>query len=395
VTIDYAAPLALVRAERYTSPGEPSAILPDVYGDFTVGGIRGPIPAVLIDRASNTYGLATPMTSITHVYEEETDVTADATITLSTNYQGQGLITTISFASARSGQITVRGIGRVVDGDNPISQLEDLLAARASAQSRDYHTAALERARAACAALGLTTAWVVADDRPVDAWIAEIMLNVFGGWTRTGRGLLVLWVNDARWSESDLVAHIVAHRDCVDGDDDPEMEGAEDGLCNALTVYYLWSESIGGPSSRLTTPTDPRSINAYGEDRHSVTLRGHRDAGQVAAWAARFFALAAAPTRVEGAIVRFAARTPALLAATEGDLIGFSWDWGPTRERGHLYRNEVLRLLALSPTLDDRPRIDVVALDTGRFLATDAAFDAALAFDAARPFGGDRDLAER
>lgn len=397
----FSQPLSLVRAERYSDPGEPSAILPDVYGDLTVGGIRGPIPAVLIDRATNTYGIATPMTSVTAVYEEETDVTGSATVTLSNDFQSQGLITTIAFASPRFGQITVRGIGKVVDGDNPISQLEDLLGERAGADASHFVTAELERARAVAADLGFTTAWVIADDQPAGAWIAEFMLNVFGGAVPRGDGRLSLWLEGDAWSPNDLVSHIVAHRDCLDGDDGVRMVGTERDLCNALTVHYLFSWPLNQPSSRLTDLTDALSINAYGEMRKSVTLRGHRDAAQVATWASRFFDVAAARTRVEGAVLTFTVKGSKMLHATVGDRIAFSWPYGPTREEGHPYVNEVLRVLGVVHTLGTAPRTEVTALSLGRYLTEDLFFDpdegGSLGdgyFNADDYFGGGRQLAE-
>ncbi len=396
MTIDIASPLSLRRASAYTDPGDPAAIIPDVYGDFSAGGVAGPIPAMLINKAGYVYAAAGhAVQSIDAVYDGVTLKTAgvDYTATVASNYEGQGTIAIIDFVAQPTGAVTWRGVGKAVAA-NPITQLEDLLATRAGAVAGDYVTASLEAARSAAAVLGYTTAWVVADDQPVSSWIMEFLLNVYGGWSQTGDRRIALWLEGDAWEPSDLAANVVAHRDCVDGDDGVKMVGTERDLCNALTVYYLYNWALGQPSSRLTDLSDDVSVNAYGEVRKSVTLRGHRVAAQVRTWAPRFFGVAAARTRVEGAVVTFDTKDARLAHVTVGDRIGFSWSWGPAREEGHSFVNEVLRVIGLTHSFSTQPRAAVTALCLGRYVVLAVLFDADVLYDAEVSFGGGRDTSE-
>jgi hypothetical protein len=125
-----------------------------------------------------------------------------------------------------------------------------------------------------------------------------------------------------------------------------------------------------------------------------VTLRGHRDEAQVATWATRFFDVAACRRRVEGGIVTFTAKNAVLLHATEGDVFGLSWGAGPTRENGHPYKNEVLRIIGVSHVLDSQPQSAVTALSLNRYLTAGGVYDATVFYDEAKFYGGRRDLTE-
>ena len=71
-------PLELIRAERYAGSPNPAFILPDVYGDFRVGGLRGPIPAVLVTQSSPWVFIAAahPVKEITNVYVDDVEATS-------------------------------------------------------------------------------------------------------------------------------------------------------------------------------------------------------------------------------------------------------------------------------------------------------------------------------
>ena len=76
MAIKFASPLDLVRTSRYASPGDPAEIIPDVYGDFSAGGLAGPIPAKLINKAGFVYAAAAhEVGSITNVYDGEVEKT--------------------------------------------------------------------------------------------------------------------------------------------------------------------------------------------------------------------------------------------------------------------------------------------------------------------------------
>lgn len=373
--------LSLVRASRYASPGDAAAILPEVYGGFSSGGLRGPVPAVLIDNVNWVYAAAAhAVGSITNVYVDNVEQTSGFTVNINNNYESQGAIATIDFTSQPAGEVTWRGTGKQSGGStitNCVTQLEDLLVTRGGFSSSDFDTTTLELARAAVSSQGYETAWVVWDERFVVEWINEMMFNCMGGWWMTGAGTLGLFVDaGAAPTSSMLVAHIVARRDCVGGDDGVAMSGDFEHLVNALNVDYLWSWFTGNPSSRLTSPEHTLSKNAHGEVRKTVALRGHRRSVDVTAWSTVLFVRQAFTTRVEGAIISFTVDGPKLAHATIGDWIGFSWEWGPTREQGNSYRNEILRLVAIRHYLEElKFRTTVEAVDSGSYLTSGGSRD--------------------
>jgi len=160
----------------------------------------------------------------------------------------------------------------------------------------------------------------------------------------------------------------VANRDCVDGDDGVEFVADRDHLVNKLLAYYLYSWSLNQPSSRLVDLEDPVSINAHDEIRKSVTLRGLRDSAQVEAWAQILFARQSFAHRVEGATLKFAVQGPMLAHATVGDILAFSWPYGPRREQGLPYVNQLLRVLSIEHSFDIGGVTTVTAIDTGTFV---------------------------
>ena len=104
-------PLNLIAASSYVDPDSGADLLPDVYGDFSdLSGLRGPIPAVLIDKTSFTYAAAGhPVHSITNIYVDDIEVTSGFTVNNGIDYQGVGQIATITFDALPEGTVTWRG----------------------------------------------------------------------------------------------------------------------------------------------------------------------------------------------------------------------------------------------------------------------------------------------
>lgn len=368
-------PLGLIRAEVFATAPDPAFILPDVYGDFRVGGVRGPCPAVLVTAETPFVYVAAahPVLEITHVYVDDVEQTGGfATIRaadLGSGFQAALIV----FDVQPTGPVSWRGQGRMDDAEalieNPIDQLVTVLTHRGGYATEDFEPTTLAEARSVAEILGWTTAWVFQDDRQVQDWINEFMLNLMGVWRVSGRGQLQMVLDDgATPQQPSIVASIVAARDCVDGDDGVEWIADRDHLVNKLQVYYLFSYSLNQPSSRLISPEDELSINAYGELRKSVTLRGLRDEALVQQWADIVFARQSFAHRVEGAQVRFRIQGPGLIHATVGDIIAFSWPYGPTRENGLPYVNQLLRLVSVDHDFATGGETAVVAVDTGTFV---------------------------
>jgi hypothetical protein len=219
-----------------------------------------------------------------------------------------------------------------------------------------------------------TTQWVINDERQIQDWINEWMFNVMGYWRVTGAGQLQLAVEpglpQVHFTSADVVESIVASRDCVDGDDGVVFTMDRHHLVNKLEAFYLWSWGEGKAVNRLIGPTaeDAISINAYGEIRKAVTLRGNRYQPYVEEWANILFSRQAFDSRVEGATVEFTVKGSKLAHATISDLLAFSWPYGPTRENGNIYVNQIIRIVSITHDYARGGSSRVTALDTGDYV---------------------------
>lgn len=377
------APIDLRRAWDFVDAPEPALILPEAYGDFSVGGLGGPCPATLISSSTPWVYVAAnhPVFSIDNVYidgvEQLTGFTVDTSApppTLQSGLEsGYTTIALIEFTDQPTGKVSWRGQGRMDDAGalivNPIVQLELILRHRAGYALTDFDLGALREAAAAADAAGYETAWVFDDDRASQEWITDIMFNVMGVWRVTGVGQVSVSLDTGGApSTTDIAASFVAARDCVDGDDGVTMVLDRQNLVNKLQVFYLYDWSERRPSSRLSLES-PLSINAYGEIRKSVTLKGHRDSTLVEAWGDILFERQSFLTRVEGAIVKFTVKEARALHVTIGDMIAFTWPYGPRRELGNAYVNEVLRVVSISHDLTDGASA-IGAVDTGEYVSS-------------------------
>lgn len=382
--------------------GEPivvdQAVLPIVYGDFGVGGLRGPIPAVLIDPVKIYYAAAAhPVESIDEVYIG--DVLQTTGYEVFPNAKTSGFdcpIAFIRFDERPTEPVSWRGRGKFDDDGlivNPIVQLEDLLTEYAGFTPAEFELASLAWAKADTA--GYETAWVVNDRRTVQDWVTEMLFNVMGFWRVNRLGQLDLHVDTgASPRESDVIADIVAARDCIDGDDGVEFVADRRNLVNAMSIYYRaqWADEDSGPDKASELDEDQRdaaSVFAYGEVQKSAVLRGLRRQADVVAWAAILFKRQSFLTRVEGAQVHFVVKGGRLAHGAVGDIVGFTWPYGPVREDSNLYVNEMLRIVAIAHEQVRDGASEVTAVDLGAYRAR-SDFDAEADFDAALAFGGER-----
>jgi hypothetical protein len=383
VAIEIGKPLALVRAGRYSDPGDPAAIIPEVYGDLTVGGIAGPVPAVLINKTDFVYAAAAhAVDSIADVYVGEIRQTAGFATATSTNYEGEGVIATIDFAAQPDGDVTWRGRGKTFGTGglitNCISQLANLLSLRAGFPLSIADIPSWRVAQSLVDKYDFRTAFVVWDQRDVAAWIQEMLFNVMGRAYLRGDGTIVVAVDDGgSIADANAVqAHIVASRDCVDGDAGVAMSGQDELLVNALDLYYLWNWALGSASSRIVTTGDAvadaiKSRRVHGEARKAITLRGVRRASDLLNWAYVLYRRQSFVGRTTGARVEFAVEGPKLAHTTIGDLIGFTWAYGPVGFGGRTYRNQILQIVGVDFDPLRGGRASVTAIDTGQRIDSD------------------------
>jgi hypothetical protein len=395
-------PFGLPRAGLYPNPGNPGDILPIVYGDFRLGGLRGPVPAILIDRGAiptdDPTVVAGPWTfcaafhavvSLDTVYIDDVPqapITYDpltptlgtatwGTVRLSDSFGGRGIIATITFTEQPVGPVSWRGQGLYdADGlvvmENAIDQFVHLLTTFGNFERGvDFDEGSLAESRAAVTSMGYLTAFVVRDESVTQEWLTEMLFNVMGYWRINGREQIEIHIDTGSPPTiAELGAAVLASRDVIDGDDGVEWVLDRQDLVNQLNAYYLFSWSTGAPSSVIVTEEDPTSIEAYGPVRKAVTLKGLRRDQDVRTWCQILFARQSMRTRVEGAMVRFTVHGSRFTHLTIGDLIAFSWPYGPVRENGNLYMNEILRIGDITLDTTRGGAQTIIAVDLGNYV---------------------------
>lgn len=375
-------PFGLPTAGLYSNPGNPADLLPIVYGDFRLGGLRGPVPATLIDRGTDSLGPWVycaawhPIVSLDAVYIDDVlQAPSTYTVNLSHSFQNRGPIATITFTVQPTGPVSWRGRGAydstgLVVMENAIDQFVHLLTTFGDFDyERDFDLTSLIEAQAAVTTLGYKTAFVILDRAVTQEWLTEILFNVMGYWRINGKEQVEIHIDDGGdVPVSHLAASIVAARDCRDGDDGVTFVLDKQAVVNALTAYYLYAWSLGQASSVLVSPRDLVSVNAYGEIRKAVTLRGLRRQVDVEQWASILFDRQSARTRVEGATVIFTVHGGQFAHLTIGDCIAFTWPYGPTRENGNRYINQILRIIEVALDGTRGGAFTITAVDLGVYV---------------------------
>lgn len=382
-------PFGLPRAEIYDDPGDEAALLPIVYGDFSdTSGTRGPIPATLIGRGEAdengqypgpfTFCAAFhPVISIDAVYIDDVLQVDGFTVNTSNNFQNKSTIATITFEVMPIGQVTWRGLGLYdATGDalmeNAVDQVVHLLTTWGNFDREDdFDPTALATARAKIEELGYQTAFVVYDERVTQDWLTEMLFNVMGYWRIDGRERIQFFADDGglTFTASEMAASIVPSRDCRDGDEGVEMTFDRRYLVNQIIPYFRWSYSTEQPTIRLSDQRDAAMVEAYGESRKEVTLKGLRRPEDVEQWASVLLTRQSGRTRIEGATFAGELIHPRFAHLSIGDLVAISWPFGPRREQGNSMINEVFRLVSFDLDSDRGGSFRFTAVALGAYIA--------------------------
>lgn len=373
-------PFGMPRAEIYSNPGNGADILPIVYGDFREGGIRGAIPAVLIDQGEDNLGpwvycaAFHPVLSLDEVFIDDVIQTTGFTVATSENFQNQGTIARITFAVQPQGAVSWRGQGVMQsDGtlmENVVDQLVHLLTTFGNFdEADDFEAGALAESRSTITALDYRTAFVVRNEQVTQDWLTEMLFNVMGYWRINGREQVEIRVDDGSDPEpSDIAAFLVASRDCLDGDEGVTWVIDRQWLVNDLTVDFQWCYSRGVASARVTDLRDTLSFSAYGPMPKVVTAIGLRRLQDVIVWAAILLLRQSGRTRVEGGQIQMTVYGHRVAHVTIGDLIAVSWPYGPTREGERPYANEVCRVVDVVLDAQRGGAVTLTAVDLGTYL---------------------------
>jgi hypothetical protein len=373
-------PFGMPRAEIYSNPGNGADILPIVYGDFRVGGIRGAIPAVLIDQGEDNLGpwvycaAFHPVLSLDDVYIDDVVQTTDFTVSTSENFQNQGTIARITFTVQPQGSVSWRGQG-VMQSDatlmeNAIDQVVHLLTTFGNFdEEEDFDPGPLAESRSKVTALDYRTAFVVRNEQVTQEWLTEMLFNVMGYWRINGREQVEIRVDDGSTPTiDDVAAFLIASRDCLNGDDGIAFMVDRRALVNDVVANFAWCYSRLVPSFRVENLRDAKSVEAYGVMTKEVTLIGLRRLIDVVNWAAILLIRQSARTRVEGGLIQATVFAHRVAHVTIGDLICVSWPYGPTREGGRPYMNEICRVVDVVIDAERGGAVMLTAADLGVYL---------------------------
>lgn len=373
-------PFGMPRAEIYRNPGDGAAILPVVYGDFREGGIRGPIPAILIDQGEDNEGpwvycaAFHPVLSLDAVYIDDVVQTTGFVAATSNNFQNQGTIATITFDVQPQGEVSWRGQGAMAsDGtviENAIDQVVHLLTTFGNFDEEDdFEATSLAEARATVDTMGYLTAFVVRNEQVTQDWLTEMLFNVMGYWRVNGREQVEMHVDDGSApGAGEVTAFLIASRDCLDGDDGIAWTIDRLAIVNDLAANFGWCYSRQVASFRATGLTDALSVEAYGPMVKEITLIGLRRLIDVVNWSAVLLTRQSARTRVEGGLIQLTVFGHRVAHVTIGDLIAVSWPYGPTREQGHPYMNEICRVVDVVLDASRGGAVTLTAVDLGVYL---------------------------
>jgi len=338
--------IELDRSDVFSAPREQDDVLQVVYGDHTLKAEnKGLVRCVEISLGDIFLISDSPIFSVNDVYDGDGKIIEDTeySIVLDGSFQGRDNIAYLDFVFTDSGDpedfdiktpITVQCVGKVDDTgaviENPVEVIKDFLISKGGWAEDDFSTTSISDAINRANNLGQTIRWCFDQDNVASAWILEIMFQVLGSAFVGPDARVVLAISSSvdHMVEQDIVAHIVAKRDCVGGNDGPQVDFDEQNVITRVVINYSHSWAEGNNLSILDSTNDEVDAN-YGIGlTKEITLRGiHSDATAylIAQDILEDFNL----TRSEYGIFRFTVKGMKAAGARFGQLLGFTWPWGP------------------------------------------------------------------
>ena len=387
--------ITLPKSGVYTNPANDTDPLSLVYGDLTDGS-TGIWVLPHIDTVNHVYAFAGDETlsvangNVVTVYVDGVLASPQPTFDESDNYESQGIISTVTFASAQSGTVSARGKGKptVASGSslmtNPIDIIDDLMTGAGISQS-DYNQTAKAKARQNAVSQGYIAAGVLTADGK--AWdILQDILNTFNtpksqAYT-DGQGLLVLTIDTGLLGIDDSFNLIPKYNLKF-------SSGVQrlDDIVNSVNGAYRFNYVASQYYSDVLDITDSQSINSYGTQPASFTFPWCRNSGNVTTILNLTIEDFKNPLWfVSGMDITLGSLNldiGALVVASVRDLFDL---------QGNELINEYWRIMSFNPGEDG---IKLMLLDTGSFLKKSIVYGSANNYgDTGILYGGTRDLTE-
>jgi hypothetical protein len=330
----------------FSSPKNEDDTLQVVYGDHTLKAENnGLVECVEISLGDIFLVSDSPVFAITDVYDGDGKIIEEAeySVVLDGSFEGRDNIAYLDFVFTDSGApedfdiptpITVQCVGKVDDSgnviENPVEVIKDFLIDKGGWIEDDFAATTTSEAINRANNLGQKIRWCFDEDQPASQWILDIMFQVFGNALvgPDGRVALGILSEVDHAVEQNAVAHIVAKRDCTEGNDGPTFTVDEANIVTRIIVNYNYSWAEGDTLSRLELTNDEVDRNYDVGFTKEIELKGMYSDATVNLLAQRVlddFNL----LRSEYGIFTFTVKGMKAAQARFGDLLGFTWPWGP------------------------------------------------------------------
>jgi hypothetical protein len=386
--------VTLAQSGRYTNPANDTSGLPMVYGDLTDGNV-GIWVCPHIDTVNHVYAFAGHETlsvangNSVNIYVDGVLASPQPTFNESDNYEGQGVISSLTFASAQTGDVTARGKGKPTASsgstlmENPIDVIADILDF-AGFNDIYFDTTAKAKSRQDSISQGYDAAGVITQS--VKTWdVIQDILNTFNTPKTqvfiSGDGLLVLRIDVSTFTvSSEYTTMPKRHTRFINAE-----QRLED-IINTVKGRYRYNYVHDQYYSETQDFTDAKSINIHGDQNASYSFPWTRNSSNVNSVLnlildefkdSRWFAQVDDIT-----LDRLNLDIGDSVVATLEDLYD---------SNGDKMINQFWIIQAFNP---NERKISMQLLDTGKFLESPAIYNGDYDYDGTIEYGGDRNLTE-
>ena len=253
--------------------------------------------------------------------------------------------------------LTVANSQRTIE--NSIEILVDFLFTKGGFSIDDFDFTTINESIAKLDTLNHQIRWVFDSDATVGQWIIDLAFQFFGNSFVTNERKLAIVAPSLvdHMSEQFVVAHIHAKRDCVGGDDGPSYSVDEANIITRILINYdydwennefrKFEEVINRRQEEILGQQFEREIEVKGVlTRSAAVFLGE---------------LILDKFPEERGVFTIPIRNMKAFGVQFGELLGFTWYWGPG---GRDWVNRIVKVLDVQEGLNDSVQ-SVVAEETG------------------------------
>jgi hypothetical protein len=392
--------IVLPTTSRYTNPAQTGTPLPLVYGDMTENSTFGAWVAPCINQAAFVYcfaGWAVLSSQTPSVFIDNIAVT-NFSFNATHNYESQGIIATLTFDAAVTGNVTVKGKGKLNSAGalitNPIDILSDLYAYAAAQNIKlpGKKNSAWSVAQNAAAIQAYTGAGIIIADNSYAFWLTKILSEFIGEWWTSGEGFLFIRLDTSIFKPADAAGFLWQRAYASS----PIMRRNYANIYNQVTANYAVTLTdidkrykIDAQAGFYKLDTGAATASLPSQRKYGVKFlyRNYewvRNTATVTALQTRLVEIYAQPIR----LFEVTEQGVHNIHVEQGDYIGFSWERLKDKN-GLPLRNQICRVVSKSINMDALS-IAWELIDTGAFVTEPAFWDGVHTAGDGGTFGGGR-----